>query len=494
MAPSEKCKRPREAATGEPEPDAAVVAPDFAFSGASPAGAEPAPSRRASPPAIGPTVPRGAAAATADGPLADAAAVENAATSPDCSFEGAVPLYFLTNRMNLNGVLSSRIIAPRESYKKYYSDLLEDVPGWVPLFTRPPSKALLERVSTERGAGGPVILELSLPRARGGDPHLDVLFVRASLLSDVRAIHFPDQRTVREHRARAYGNVHAHGELLRVTPGLFTSDLQIEAELTAPSEGTLEVDWQRLDRIRGALNGLLAASSTGEALAIAAAVLGASGAAAKVRAPRWLRWVELTEGSIDAAPGSVEQTADHLIYWAAYHVLGLRDSKVAWSPAEVLDSVERRVIAARPSDTVMKMVDRYLRRVRELVSAERDFERFRRTGSPYVAAKSLVLVLTRPDLEQLLAWSPEDTGADETTMLGAAVLAGRLRGLARESATLRSSEFDDLTAAWAVRSINGGGGSLGRAEFASRDSETALLVDGRLVAESTPLGPDPVAR
>ena len=37
-------------------------------------------------------------------------------------------LYFLTNRMNLNGVLSSRLVAPRESFQKYYADLLQQTP------------------------------------------------------------------------------------------------------------------------------------------------------------------------------------------------------------------------------------------------------------------------------------------------------------------------------------------------------------------------------
>ena len=54
----------------------------------------------------------------------------------------APTLYFLTNRMNLNGILSSRLVAPRESFQKYYTDLLQQTPGWVPLLRmrRPPRR------------------------------------------------------------------------------------------------------------------------------------------------------------------------------------------------------------------------------------------------------------------------------------------------------------------------------------------------------------------
>lgn len=487
-------QRRRKGATGDAEPDAAVVAPDGASSDSIAAEAAPAPSLLAPPPETGPTIPGDAGAPKGDEPRGDGAAVAAVAPAPDGSSDGSVPLYFLTNRMNLNGVLSSRIIAPRGSFQKYYSDLLEDAPGWVPLLTRPPSKALLERVATERGAGGPVILELSLPRAGAGQPHPDVVFVPAALLSDVKAIHFPDQRSLREHRARAYGNVHAHEDLLRVTPAMFASDLRFEAEFVVPSEGALEVDWQRLDRVRGAFNGLLAASDSGEALAITAAALGASGVPEGVPAPPWLRWAVLTEDPIDAGHESTEQTADRLIFCAAYEVLGQRDQTVAWSPAEVLDAVTSRIAATRPDDAVMGVINRNLRRVRELVNAERDFEPFRNPGSPYVAAKSLLLVLLRPDLEQLLAWSPEDTGADEATLLVTAVLAGRLRGLARESATVRSPELDDLTAAWAVRAGEGVAARRDRAQYLSDDTRTVLLINGCEIRSASALTPHPGER
>lgn len=433
--------------------------------------------------------PGDAFAAGREGPPVVEAVRAAVTSAPDGSAEGSRPLYFLTNRMNLNGVLSSRIIAPRASFRKYYSDLLEDVPGWVPLLTTPPSRRFLERVTVERGAGGPVILEL---RMSAGEPCPQITYVRAALLSDVTAIHFPDQRSVREHRARTYGNVHAHDELLRVTPDLFDSGLP-DVAVAVPSGVAPEVDWRRLDRVRGALNGLLAASDTGESLAIAARAFGASDVPEDAPAPPWLRWAELTGNSVDAAHESADQSADRLIFAASYDVLAECDQTVSWSPLEVLESVASRVVATEPAREVMGVVDRHLGRVRELVSAKSDFEPFRNPGSPHVAAKSLLLVLLRPDLEQLLAWSPEDTGADEVTMLVAALFAGRLRGLARESVALRRPLLDDLTAAWVVRLVEERVESFGQVHFAVDDNRTALLVDGNPVAEAAPFVGDPIA-
>ena len=72
----------------------------------------------------------------------------------------------------------------------------------------------------------------------------------------------------------------------------------------------------------------------------------------------------------------------------------------------------------------------------------------------------------------------EETGADDLTRVTAAVLAGRLRGLARESTSLRTIALDDLTAAWAVRLAGGGRVSLGKVQYAANRRGTSLKLDG----------------
>ena len=175
----------------------------------------------------------------------------------------------------------------------------------------------------------------------------------------------------------------------------------------------------------------------------------------------------------DARPQPDSALPDHVGFRAAYEVLGERDVTEAWSPNEVLDAVEARVRKAGLADDAADAMVRNLGRVRSIVNVEVDFEPFRPSARALVSAKALLLVLLRQELDQLLAWSDEETGADDATRIVAAVLAGRLRGLSRESTELRSLELDDLTAAWAVRVASGGSASLGRAQFVANSRGTS---------------------
>src|SRR4051812_2852012 len=123
-------------------------------------------------------------------------------------------MWFLTNRMNLNGILSSRLVGPRASYAKYYRDLLEITPGYVPLLTAPPSSDLVEFASS-RTQTGPVLLELS---DRINASSEAVVLAGAIPFTEVVAIPLPNERSLREHTARRYANIHQHEHLLRVTP------------------------------------------------------------------------------------------------------------------------------------------------------------------------------------------------------------------------------------------------------------------------------------
>lgn len=399
---------------------------------------------------------------------------------------GTRRLFLLTNQMNLIGILSSRVLAPRESFQKYYADLLELSPGWVPLLTVPPSTQLVERVVAERGAGGPVLVEVPESVLNARDPDTWVTYVRAAPLSDVVAIHFPEMKSLREHRARRYSNVHPHDDLLRVSPELFASSWDVEFPLRAPGKGTT-LDWLQIDRVRGALNGLLAAADSGEGLAVAAGTLDASQIPKATVLPHWLTWDSLTGRVTVPETESEAELAQRLIFQAAYRILGERDQTESWSASEVLETVVGEIHSVQPSPGVQVLIDRNLQRVREIVNVERDFEPFRNPGSPYVAAKSFLMVLMRPDLGQLLAWPTKETGADPTTRTVAAVLAGRLRGLARESVKLRNKALDDITAAYAVHAATGATRSLGVVQFVASQAGTALLLNGMELHAAAPL-------
>lgn len=443
----------------------------------------------------GPSVPESAAPEDA---ALDSSEQESApaADIPTETARTATPraLYFLTNRMNLNGVLSSRLVAPRESHAKYYVDLLDQVPGWVPLLTQPPTPALIEAVTVERGAGTPVLIEFPLSVAAKTQLSAPVIYVPALALSEAVAIHFREGRDLREHRARGYKNVHPHDELLKVTPHLFAGDVSGEVVLAPPADPT-QIDWQRIDRIRGAINGALASVQNGEQLAVAATYLGEAKVPASVSVPGWISWSEVDDqGAADARPALNLGVPDQVGFRAVYEVLGEQNTTDAWSPNAVLDSVASRIKnAGLEADAVERLI-RNLQRVRSIVNVEVDFEPFRPTARALISAKALLLVLLRSDLEELLAWPDEQTGADDFTRVTAALLAGRLRGLARESTALRSLTLDDVSATWAVRIARGEAGALGKIQFTSNARGTSLKLDGVELATQEALLPDLVAK
>ena len=406
----------------------------------------------------------------------------------------AESLYFLTNRMNLNGVLSSRLVAPRESFQKYYSDLLQQTPGWVPLLTHVPTATQIDAVTSERGAGTPVIIEFPREVVGKSRPDESTVYVPAVALSEAVGIHLPSARDLREHQARVYSNVHAHDDLLRVTPELFESEAADPETLTPPSASP-EVDWRNIDRIRGAVNAALAAANSGEQLALVAAMLGAAKLPATVSVPPWLGWSDIDDHATpDARPQPDNALPDHVGFRAAYDVLGERDVAEAWSPNDVLDAVEARVREADLAADAVDAMVRNLGRVRSIVNVEVDFEPFRPSTRALISAKALLLVLLRQELDQLLAWPDNETGADDATRIVAAVLAGRLRGLSRESTGLRSLELDDLTAAWAVRVAKGRPAPLGRAKFVANSRGTSLKIDGIEASAQDALLPDLVSK
>ncbi|WP_434447603.1 hypothetical protein [Lentzea sp. E54] len=430
-------------------------------------------------------VAAGASARTAEEPVE----TETAQAVTSAAVDAPTALYFLTNRMNLNGVLSSRLVAPRESFGKYYADLLDRCPGWVPLLTQPPDQDLIDAVLAERGAGAPVIIEFPLSVA--GKQPLDVpaVYVPAVALAEAIAIHFREERDLREHAARGYSNVHPHDDLLKVTPALFAGASSAGTTIVAPSEAA-SIDWQRIDRIRGAVNAAVAAAGSGEQLAVAAAFLGAVKFPATVTLPGWISWLELDDHS---APDD-RIGPDHVGFRAMYDALGKRDAAEAWSPNAILDEVDAGIQTYGLPADLLETVDRNLKRVRSIVNVEVDFEPFRSNARALVSAKSLLLVLMRPDLGELLAWPQQETGADDITRVTAAVLAGRLRGLSREAIHLRTVALDDLTAAWAVRVAHGKAVALSGVQFTANTRGTALKVDGVELEAREPLMQDAVAK
>lgn len=397
--------------------------------------------------------------------------------------EGA--LFILTNRMNLNGMLSSRIIGPRESFGKYYRDLLELTGGSIPLLADLPSQELVDYVS-EKVRTGPALLQLT-PRPHG-DGSSPVFLTRAVPFSAVTAIHLPDDKSMREHLARRYNNVHPHEHLLTVSPQLFQGTVKVAhleaavatssqtGETTTSTDTSPATDWQRLDRVRGAMSAAVYAATTAATLRTAAAVLPGS---AVQRTPLGAHLQGDDHATDDTDP-------DDLLTRTVIDIFARTDVAQAWNPREVVEHIADVVKSTNPSQAHLDMIDANLATVRAVVTNEREFTPFRETTRGLRSAKALLLVLLREELSSLLSWPETDTGADDHTLQLAAVFAGTLRGLSREAVAARSMVLDDHTARWACRTESAN--EEGSSEIHTEQSgQACYLVAGSERVRSAPI-------
>ena len=227
--------------------------------------------------------------------------------------------FILTNRMNLNGILSSRIIGPREAFAKYYQDLLQLTPGVVPVLSAAPSEDLVRYVS-KKVRTGPALLELAPDSVPG--PVAPVALVGAVPFDDVVALHLPDETSMREHLARRYNNIHPHDDLLKVSPDLFTGTVTHD-DVTDASKSQHGDDhvakpavigrvptWQLVDRIRGGMSAAVVSATNETTLLTAAALLpGGAGNAG------WLsRFLHGTEDPAAQQPDDLVRQPHFVIY------------------------------------------------------------------------------------------------------------------------------------------------------------------------------------
>jgi len=348
-------------------------------------------------------------------------------------------IWHLTNRFNLLGILSSRIVGPREAHDKYYRDLLELTPGWVPLTTALPSPALVEVVASDAGSF-PVLLEFSSGQVVDGRVRL----VRAELLRSVAAIHFADEQSLREHRARVYDNVPTPDERLTVSPDLFaTEDGVTESEVATAAVAPGEpVDWMWIDRWRGALAAMAIAAHDEHAVGLLEQAL-------QVASPsHWLpAALDLTR------TGCASMSADDALFGASISVLAATDVAVDWSPRRVVEAINASVADTPLPDGERAMVVRNLETVRKIVDNERDFTPFSNRPGGLDSAKALLLALLRPDPDRLAGWDRAETGASVEVQMAALALTGSIRGLARMSTSRRKQVMDDYTAALALTAL-----------------------------------------
>lgn len=393
--------------------------------------------------------------------------------------DGSETMWFLSNRYNLLEILSSGLIAPRSSYEKYYADLLADTGEAVVLLRRPPGALVRERVLHEGGNNFPVLMELPARGLVGQSRDLEGLSLRRGAIPfhHVRAVHFPDERSLRDHGARRFDNVPSPADRFRVSASLFPQGdpdadgrlLEVLGQARSDWAGT---DWRVVDRVRGALSAALAALSMDVPPHLVAEMLCGIG-----RSP---------EDPVHGAPDPA--IADEILRSAILRVFGRTDPDRSWAPRALLREITQSA-STSAGPQLSDQIGQNLDLVRRVVSGDQEFAPFKETTRGLPAAKSLLLALLRPELPRVLTWSWEETNAGPSTMLLAAVMIGYLRGVTRQPTDLRNTVLDEHTAAWAAEVSGHGTWTAPDLQVLvhAHDAGTSLLL-GDLELATHPLG------
>ena len=396
-------------------------------------------------------------------------------TTLTAAAEQAGPVVFLTNRHNLLEFLSSGMIVPQGAIPKYYGDLLALMPGRIPLLRGPVDQSLVDVVTSEDATAYPVLLELDpdtidLSSAAGltgralkslRDHNAQSWAPSGAIpLTAVRQTHFRSQKELDEHVAREYENV---PDLIAptVTPDLFGEGAVQLDELTGllktagPQDGGLVASLDRADRISGARVGAIAAAPANVAILREVMQLVARRAEESPGAPfrKLLRLFARPAGrpsSQPVLPGYFSAALadrrpenpgpDGMLFAAAVNVLSGMDRTSSWRPIEVVQGVESTLEEMNPSAEDAAEFRQSLKAIRGILNNERDFKPFSDKG--LISAKALLMVLLRPDVDRLLDWPSDESGADDTVQIAACALAGLLRGRKRMPLTLRPDGLD----------------------------------------------------
>jgi hypothetical protein len=435
-------------------------------------------------------------------------------------------LYFVTNRLNLLEVLSSRFIAPRASYGKYYSDLLEVCPGRVPLVTAPIASSLVDAVASDTELF-PVAIEIdasnlnelkapaleSTGRTRDAGVNMNTLAWAPEFvvpLSWCRRVAFRSADELREHVARKYENVPEHSLPQEVDASIFASSntrelLEWFKNLPA-SRGPSAADFRVSDRVSGARCVSLAVLPYAPRAASVALTLLRSAETVNKKAKRKRK--SDTTGDTDAAwisiaaiQGSVSANAslDEKLFSAVSKALLAADKSGGWKPVELIDKVALDVRSTKLARRDEEELAKNLEAIRAVISNERDFRPFKKaTGSD--AAKAFLLFLMRRDPAKLIAWPLQETGADDAVMMTAAVFAGLFSGRSRLPLSMRPAITDaalaDLSALELSRHVPAAQARLAATQVESREESDeqgrvshAITLDGTELARWTPPPP-----
>ena len=347
--------------------------------------------------------------------------------------------FLLTNRRNLIGMCTQRLVCPRWGLEKYYLDLLEVAPGYLPLIAGGVSSSLVDLVFSESGSSYPVMVEVAASpdfgRLRTTERGVRLLLLDGGLdLSSVESVHFRSDVELSEFLAREYDNFDPTRLNVAVSPELFETDGLTADELSTLCS-TLEPVALLPGVVRevdGALGGVsviltrdpVAADSLPETFertrkAISSLVDGDEPIAAVLNE-------SVTPILLGPNPTASDADLMETIIGILLEEVGTLDI----SPTAIVESILEDM-SSSPMDTESTdVIFASLRKVQAVLLGQQPLTPFKR-GVGLETAKGLLLFLLRPNTREVMSWTKEEVGPDETPILIASFLSGLVHGYQR---------------------------------------------------------------
>ena len=381
-------------------------------------------------------------------------------------------LFYVTNRYNLNEILSSGLIAPRAAFGKYYEDLLSIAPGRLPLFAGTIDRSIIEAFSEETSDDAyPAILEVD-PAALFGTEiqalQLDGSTVTISSLTDemfavcapsaviprsaFRMVHFLSDRDMADYRAHPLSNVRTDPPGLSVTTDIISEGSVSFSQLKEWMRSLVGIDQpdgyslSMEDRIGGAVV-VAKQFANPDAATMRCLMHYAEGGVRNEKdlaplpeLPRWLnqplrprRWEKFT-----GLPDDEESS----LFRSAVSVLSKIDRHKTSDRVGILGKIREDFRGSvNPSKTTEDLVVQ-LDRLEDLLNVKEQFKGFKEGGSDVV--KALLLVLLKFKLEKFLERQEEKFGdVSSSVRLTAGILFGLIDGRKILPLSIRDTELDD---------------------------------------------------
>lgn len=372
------------------------------------------------------------------------------------------PWYFPTVRQNLLAVLSSGVLMPGAGYIKKAPDLLDLMPGRVPLFRRGTVGWAAGGLETGGPGQFPVILEL-LPEASTPGPvgirlgSADMWAPSASFpVHLIVAAHFRTDKELEDFKARMFGNIPSLAVNFAVTPGLFENGLGKDPlDRNALQDAGASMKPAAFDAIRQAARRADAACG---ALASLAAALPRSpewfGAAAAMAGgmpnTKWaleFPWLGRIPSWVVSGKEPEGLRGDSAVLWSAFLEFARAEPSKEWRPSEVLIAISER--ASSNADPLLKKWRDYCESVLEGGSEPPPM-----SDNGSIARRAVLLALLRSKPEEVLKAGGSVLAAGENVRAAASLLAGAAQGFARMASSFKepSSLMAGCSsfAAWAI--------------------------------------------